>query len=54
MRLQGTDSIPLIYQTIDDTIAEDDGRLEVSIIADPSYLIANTQSSAFVIISDAD
>ena len=53
MRLQGTDSIPLIYQTIDDTIAEDDGRLEVSIIADPSYLIAPAQSSAFVIISDA-
>ncbi len=53
IRLQGTDSIPLIYQTIDDTIAENDGRLEVSIIVNSSYQIANTQSSAVVIISDA-
>ncbi len=53
VRLQGTDSVPLIYQTIDDSIAEDDGRLEVSIIADPSYQLASTQSSVFVVISDA-
>ena len=53
VRLQGTNSVPIIYQTIDDTIAEDDGRLEVAILADSSYHVANSQSSAFVIISDA-
>ena len=53
VRIQGTNSVPLIYQTIDDNIAEDDGRLEVAIIADSSYQIASTQNSASVIISDA-
>ena len=53
VHLQGPTPVPVIYQTIDDSIAEDDGRLEVSIIADPSYNISNHQGSSSVIISDA-
>ena len=53
VRIQGSTSVPVSFQTIDDTIAEDDGRLEVSIIADPTYQIVTDQSSASVAISDA-
>ena len=53
VHLQASTPVPIIYQTIDDSIAEDDGRLEVSIIADPSYNISNHQGSTFVVISDA-
>ena len=53
VQIQGPTPVPVNFQTIDDSIAEDDGRLEVSIIADPSYNISNHQGSAVVTISDA-
>ncbi len=53
VRIQGSTPVPVSFQTIDDTIAEDDGRLEVSIIADPTYQIVTDHSSASVTISDA-
>ena len=46
-------SAPVIFPTIDDTIAEADGRLEVSIIPDSSYHIDTNNHAARVIISDA-
>ena len=52
-RIQGHRSEPVIFQTIDDTLAEADGRLEVAIIPDSSYRIAANKGSTAVIISDA-
>ncbi len=46
-------SVPVIFPTIDDTIAEADGRLEVSIIPDSIYLIATNNRATSMIISDA-
>ena len=51
-RIQGNESVPLIFSTIDDTIAEADGRLEVSIIPNASYKITSTQGNISVIVSD--
>ena len=51
--LQTQNSAPLIFPTIDDTIAVADGRLEVSIIPDSSYLITTNNRATSVIISDA-
>ena len=52
-RIQGQDSVQVSFPTIDDTIAETDGRLEVTIIPDSSYKIASNKGNSSVIISDA-
>ena len=52
--MQGQDSVQVTFPTIDDTIAETDGRLEVTIIPDSSYKIASNNGTASVIISDAE
>ena len=52
-RVQGHESIQVSFPTIDDTLAEADGRLEVSIIPDASYRIAANKGSTAVIVSDA-
>ena len=51
--LPAQSSAPVIFPTIDDTIAEADGRLEVSIIPDSIYLIATNNRATSVIVSDA-
>ena len=51
--LQGDDSRGLFFPTIDDTYAEDDGSITLSIAAHSSYKIAENQGSATVVISDA-
>ena len=51
--LQSQESASIVFPTLDDTIAEDDGQLEVSIIPDSSYKIALNQGTSSVIISDA-
>ena len=53
-RIQGQDSVQVTFSTINDTIAEADGRLEVLIIPDSSYNIASNNGTASVIISDAE
>ena len=53
VQIQGSTPVPISFQTIDDAIAEEDGRLEASIIADSSYIVAPHQSSTFVTVSDA-
>ena len=50
--LQDQESVQVIFPTIDDTIAEADGQLEVSIIPDASYNIDTSKSTSTVIISD--
>ena len=45
--------VQVVFPTIDDTLAEADGRLEVAIIPDSSYRIAATKGSTAVIVSDA-
>ena len=52
-RIHGNNSVQITFPSIDDTIAEDDGRLEVSIIPDSAYKIATNQSTTSVVISDA-
>ena len=52
-RIQGQDSVQVSFPTIDDTIAETDGRLEVTIIPDSSYKIVPNNGTSSVIISDA-
>ena len=52
-QIQGQESIQVLFPTIDDTIAEADGRLEVSIIPDSSYKITQNKSISSVTISDA-
>ena len=51
--LRGEDSTGLFFPTIDDTLAEDDGSITISIAAHSSYKIAENQGSATVVISDA-
>ncbi len=51
--IQRQEYIRVIFPTIDDSIAEEDGRLEVSIIPDSSYQINSNKSASSVIISDA-
>ena len=51
--LQSQESASIVFNTLDDTIAEDDGRLEVAIIPDSSYKIASDKGTGSVIISDA-
>ncbi len=53
VQIQSSTPVPVNFQTIDDSIAEDDGRLEISIITDSSYEIVANQNSTSVIISDA-
>ena len=53
-RIQGQNSVQVSFPTFDDTIAESDGRLEVTIIPDSSYKIASNNGTASVIISDAE
>ena len=53
MSLRGEDSTGLFFPTIDDTLAEDDGSITISIAAHSSYKIAEGQGSATVVISDA-
>ena len=45
--------VRVVFPTIDDTLAEADGRLEVAIIPDSSYRIAANKGSTTVIVSDA-
>ena len=52
-QVQGQGLVRVVFPTIDDTLAEADGRLEVSIIPDSSYRIAATKGSTTVIVSDA-
>ena len=52
-RIQGNESIQVEFQTIDDTLAEADGRLEVSIIPDSSYRIAANKGNTVITVSDA-
>ena len=52
-RIQNQESVQVIFPTIDDTIAEADGRLEVSIIPDSTYEINSSKGFSTVIISDA-
>ena len=52
-RLNSQDSVVLEYQTIDDSIAEEDGLIEVSIINNASYRVAPDSSSKIIKISDA-
>ena len=52
-RIQGQESVYVVFPTIDDAIAEADGRLEVTIIPDSSYKIDTNKGNASVIISDA-
>ena len=52
-RIQGHGSVHLVFPTVDDTLAEADGLLEVSIIPDASYKIASNKGSTAVIVSDA-
>ena len=51
--LQGQESVDLFFPTIDDTLAEDDGAISVAIVEQPSFYVAENQSSASVIVSDA-
>ena len=52
-RIQGQDSIQVNFPTIDDTLAEADGRLEVSVIPDSTYKINPRKGTSSVIISDS-
>ena len=52
-QILGQGLVRVVFPTIDDTLAEADGRLEVSIIPDSSYRIAATKGSTTVIVSDA-
>ena len=52
-QIQGEGLVQVVFPTIDDTLAEADGRLEVAIIPDSSYRIAATKGSTAVIVSDA-
>ena len=52
-RILGHESVHVIFPTIDDTVAEADGRLEFSIVPDSSYKIAQNKGISTVIISDA-
>ena len=52
-RIESQDSIQVSFPTIDDALAEADGRLEVSIIPDSSYKIDPQNGASSVIISDA-
>ena len=52
-QILGQELVRVVFPTIDDTLAEADGRLEVSIIPDSSYRIAANKSSTSVIVSDA-
>ena len=51
---QGQESRDLFFPTIDDTLAEDDGAISVAIVEQPSFYIAENQSLASVIVSDAN
>ena len=51
-QIQGEGLVRVVFPTIDDTLAEADGRLEVAIIPDSSYRIAANKSSIAVIVSD--
>ena len=53
LSLRGEGSTDLYFPTIDDAIAEDDGSITVSIIADSKFLIAENLGSASIVISDA-
>ena len=53
-RIHGQDSVQVTFPTIDDTIAEADGRLEVTIIPDSSYEIATNKGTVAVNVSDAE
>ena len=52
-QVQGQGLVRVVFPTIDDTLAEADGRLEVAIIPDSSYRIVATKGSTTVIVSDA-
>ena len=52
-QVQGQGLVRVVFPTIDDTLAEADGRLEVFIIPDSSYRIAANKGSTAVIVSDA-
>ena len=52
-RIQGNQSVQVVFSTIDDALAEADGRLEVAIVPDSAYKIASNKSSSSVIVSDA-
>ena len=52
-QVQGQGLVRVVFPTIDDTLAEADGRLEVAIIPDSSYRIATTKGSTAVIVADA-
>ena len=51
--LQGQESVDLFFPTIDDTLAEDDGAIKVAIVEQPYFYVAENQSSASIIVSDA-
>ena len=45
-------SLILSLATANDNIAEDDGRIQVTILDDAGYTIAKSQNSAVVLVDD--
>ena len=53
VQLQGQHQVPVTFQTIDDTHAEADGSITISIIPQPTFKIIPNQGNAVVTVSDA-
>ena len=52
VQLSGQDSVPIVFQTIDDSAAEADGSITISINADSTYKILMSENTASVTVSD--
>ena len=52
IQLNGSTSVPITFQTVNDDHAEDDGNITINIIRDETYNISEHRKQAKVVISD--